>query len=152
VNRALVRDVELADAEATEAFGAEIARGLRSRRGAVLFLRGELGAGKTTLARGFLRALGVSGAVRSPTYTLLEPYDLGDRMALHMDLYRLQDPEELVALGVRDFSPEHSYWIVEWPERGAGFLPEPTLDIEMRHVGARRMVRLTSFDGGFSAS
>ncbi|MFT4045208.1 MAG: tRNA (adenosine(37)-N6)-threonylcarbamoyltransferase complex ATPase subunit type 1 TsaE [Solimonas sp.] len=137
-----VREFLLADAEATERLGADVARWLLGRDGAVLFLRGELGAGKTTLARGLLRAMGVAGAVRSPTYTLLEPYEAGGHTILHMDLYRLQDPEELVALGVRDFPPGQHYWIVEWPERGEGFLPPPALQIELRHCGAQRSVRL----------
>ncbi|MGH8443689.1 MAG: tRNA (adenosine(37)-N6)-threonylcarbamoyltransferase complex ATPase subunit type 1 TsaE [Solimonas sp.] len=136
--------LHLADAEATEAFGAAVAAWLRARRGAVLFLRGDLGAGKTTFARGLLRALGVSGAVRSPTYTLLEPYEIGGRTVLHMDLYRLQDPEELVALGARDYAPDSSVWIVEWPERGTGFLPAPTLDLAFCHHDAGRRVEFAA--------
>lgn len=138
-------ECELADSAATEALGGALARVL-SGRGGVVYLLGDLGAGKTTLARGLLRALGVSGAVRSPTYTLLELYEVGDCPVLHMDLYRLQDPEELVALGVRDFSPPHTLWLVEWPQRGEGFLPEPSLRVALSSAGDGRRACLESED------
>src|SRR5690606_28627226 len=95
----------LADAEATAALGAALAHVFDGEAGGVIFLEGDLGSGKTTLARGLLRALGVTGAIRSPTYTLLEPYELSPRSLLHMDLYRLQDPEELEQLGLADQPP-----------------------------------------------
>ncbi|WP_245586232.1 tRNA (adenosine(37)-N6)-threonylcarbamoyltransferase complex ATPase subunit type 1 TsaE [Solimonas soli] len=136
------QEIALADAEATERLGAALAQWLRARAGAVLFLRGDLGAGKTTLARGLLRALGVTGAIRSPTYTLIEPYELADRHVVHMDLYRLRDPEELAALGVRDYDPRQHVWIVEWPEHGAGFLPPPSLEIELRLAAPGRLAHL----------
>ncbi len=88
----------------------------------LMFLEGSLGAGKTTFARAFLRVLGVSGTVRSPTYTLIEPYDLADRRVLHLDLYRLASPEELDDLGLRD-EFDQALILIEWPERGAGELP-----------------------------
>lgn len=135
-------DVHLGDADATERLGAALATHLWRRPGAVVFLEGNLGAGKTTLARGLLRALGVQGAIKSPTYTLLEPYEVDGRQILHMDLYRLQDAEELIGLGVHDYAPAQSYWLVEWPDRGAGQLPPADLHIELALDGAARLARL----------
>lgn len=136
----LVFDLE--DAGCTEAFGAAVAAVIGLQPGAVIFLVGELGAGKTTLARGFLRALGLAGTVRSPTYTLLEPYRLGDRDVLHMDLYRLADPAELWQLGLDAYPPENSVWLVEWPERGGALLPAPGLRIHLRYRGGSRQVEV----------
>lgn len=137
---AIVRQLE--DAAATEAAGARLAGLLRARRGLVVFLYGDLGAGKTTLVRGWLRALGVAGPIRSPTYTLVEPYELGGYSLLHMDLYRLSDPGELEQLGVYDTPPESSTWLLEWPERGAGQLPLPDLSIHLQVAGSGREIRL----------
>ena len=97
----------------------------------VLFLCGELGAGKTTFARGFLAALGVRDAVRSPTYTLLELYGLGAVTAVHVDLYRLRGAAELELLGLRDLARPAHVWLVEWPERGPGALPHPDLRVTL---------------------
>jgi tRNA threonylcarbamoyladenosine biosynthesis protein TsaE len=130
--------VRLRDAGATAALGAAVARGLAARPGAVIFLEGPLGAGKTTLARGLLRALGVQGTIRSPTYTLLEPYELGERTLVHLDLYRLNGPGELEPLGLRDYPPERCWWLVEWPERGGASLPAPDLRIRLAHDGDGR--------------
>lgn len=135
-------EVGLPDAAATEALGAALAQWLGDRCGAVIYLHGELGAGKTTLARGLLHGLGVTGAVRSPTYTLVEPYELSGRRVLHMDLYRLQDAEELMSLGVHDDSPRDSVWLVEWPERGGELLPLPTLVVDLARCGEGRRAAL----------
>ncbi|MBV8063438.1 MAG: tRNA (adenosine(37)-N6)-threonylcarbamoyltransferase complex ATPase subunit type 1 TsaE [Nevskia sp.] len=132
----------LADAAATEAAGARLAALLSPRRGLVVYLHGQLGAGKTTLVRGWLRALGAKGAIRSPTYTLVEPYELQGRSLLHMDLYRLSDAAELEQLGVYDTPPESSVWLVEWPERGAGELPPPDLSIFLQVADPGREIRL----------
>jgi tRNA threonylcarbamoyladenosine biosynthesis protein TsaE len=123
----------LRDAEETAALGAAIARALGERPGAVVHLEGPLGAGKTTLARGLLRALGVTGTIRSPTYTLLEPYELGARTVVHLDLYRLNDPRELEPLGLRDYPRERCWWLIEWPERGGDRLPPPDLQLRLAH-------------------
>lgn len=115
--------------EATLAFAAAAARALPvpGPTPFVVLLDGDLGAGKTTFARGLLRALGVSRPVRSPSYGLLELYDAGEWQVLHLDLYRLHDPEELENLGLRDYHVGRTLWLVEWPERGAGFLPPADL-------------------------
>jgi tRNA threonylcarbamoyladenosine biosynthesis protein TsaE len=95
-------------------------------------LQGDLGAGKTTLVRGFLRALGVSGAVRSPTYGLLEPYAVAGRPVLHLDLYRLAEPTEVASLGLRDHDEPGAVWLIEWPERGAAALGPPDLRVTLQ--------------------
>ncbi|WP_036515796.1 tRNA (adenosine(37)-N6)-threonylcarbamoyltransferase complex ATPase subunit type 1 TsaE [Nevskia soli] len=136
--------LDLADAAATEAMGARLARALIGCAGLVVFLHGDLGAGKTTLVRGWLRELGASGAIRSPTYTLVEPYELAGRSLLHLDLYRLSDAAELEQLGVYDTPPESSVWLVEWPERGAGQLPTADLKIFLQAAGTGREIRLES--------
>lgn len=133
----------LADAEATAAAAQRLGLALAARPwlGAVLYLRGDLGAGKTTFARALLRALGVTGTIRSPTYTLMEPYELPDRRLLHLDLYRLETAE-LDQLGLDDYPPTETLWLVEWPERAAGLLPKPQLDLRLQPQGEGR--RLTA--------
>ena len=110
--------------------------------GAVVFLDGDLGAGKTTLARGILRGLNYAGAVTSPTYTLVERYDAGARTVYHFDLYRLQDPAELEATGLRDWLDGEAIILIEWPERGGDALPTPDIRVDIRYGdgdGARRV-------------
>ncbi len=131
--------VHTTTAEETEDFGARLAS---ARPGgdntlSVVYLAGDLGAGKTTLTRGLLRSLGVTGSVRSPTYTLVEIYEIGALTVLHLDLYRLSDPAELDNLGLREWATSGHLWLVEWPERGVGRLP-----------GADLIVRLTAGDEG----
>ncbi len=134
------RDLWLADSTATEALGARLASALPTP--AIVYLQGDLGAGKTTLVRGLLRALGHVGAVKSPTYTLIEPYELAGRRILHCDLYRLTDPEELEFLGLRDELDDKSWWLIEWPECGYGWLPTPTLTVILRLHAAGRQCQL----------
>jgi tRNA threonylcarbamoyladenosine biosynthesis protein TsaE len=128
----------LADEAATGALGAALARALPPQPAAalVLALEGELGAGKTTLARGLLRALGAQGTVRSPSYTLVEPYELPPWQVLHLDLYRVGDASELELLGLRDALQPGSLWLVEWPERGAGHLPPADLYLRLSEPAA----------------
>ncbi len=127
----------------TEAIGAQLARALPEpvNGPAIVYLTGDLGAGKTTLARGFLNASGHTGNVRSPTYTLLEVYELPGRTAVHIDLYRLRDSSELEPLGLRDLARTGYVWLVEWPERGEGWLP-----------GADLLVTLRSGEGGHTVT
>jgi tRNA threonylcarbamoyladenosine biosynthesis protein TsaE len=135
----------LQDEAATEAFGAELLQWLPEK--CVVFLRGRLGAGKTTLVRGFLRAAGYRGTVKSPTFTLVEEYRFDGRTVLHFDLYRLADPEELEWIGIRDYLAEQAVCFIEWPEMGRGFLPEPDVAIELAaYDGGRRLGLEKNFD------
>jgi len=127
------------DARAMEALGAKLARAVPG--GCLIYLKGELGAGKTTLVRGLLRARGHRGPVKSPTYTLVEPYSLAGSMVYHLDLYRLGEPEELEGIGLRDLLAEPgALWLVEWPERGSGVLPPADLVLTLRYVERGREV------------
>jgi len=132
---------ELPDAAATEALGAALAEALPA---GVVHLHGELGAGKTALARGLLRARGVTGPVRSPTYTLVEPYATDSGTVLHLDLYRLADPEELHFLGIEEVAAPGTLALVEWPERGAGALPGADLAVTLVYAGSARRAWLAA--------
>jgi tRNA threonylcarbamoyladenosine biosynthesis protein TsaE len=135
----------LADEAATEAFGTRLASALRA--GDVLHLQGELGAGKTTLVRGLLRALGHAGAVKSPTYTLVESYELPGWRVHHFDLYRLRDPLELEDLGIRDYPDGSAVLLIEWPERGMGAVPVADAVIEIAIEGQGRRIRASAGNG-----
>jgi tRNA threonylcarbamoyladenosine biosynthesis protein TsaE len=130
----------LPDAEATDALGRTLAATQPPQ--AVVYLHGDLGAGKSTLARAWLRALGVEGPIRSPTYTLVERYPIPGGEAVHLDLYRIGGAGELEFLGLDEAGA--ALWLVEWPERGAGGLPAADLQIELSVRGAGRGLRLVS--------
>lgn len=140
--KALVYD--LPDETATVAFGAEIARAIQQQQGQgfVAYLNGDLGAGKTTLTRGVVRGMGHQGNVKSPTYTLVEPYELGDWRVYHFDLYRLSDPEELEYMGIRDYFADNCCCFIEWPEKGLGSLAEADMTIDLAYDDEQRKITL----------
>ena len=122
----------LPDTNATKKLGVSLGQILLAQsRGTIVFLDGQLGAGKTTFTGGILKGLGHSGAVKSPTYTLVEPYEKLALPAYHFDLYRLGDPEELEYMGIRDYFDDNVLCLVEWPNRGSGFLPEPDIVVQL---------------------
>lgn len=130
----------LADEAATVAFGEQLAR--RLRPGMLVYLHGDLGAGKTTLVRGMLRTLGHRGAVKSPTYTLLEPYDLPSCLVYHFDFYRIVDPHELEFIGIDELVDSAAIKLVEWPERAEGQLPAPDVVVRMQVAGEGRRIEM----------
>ncbi|MHB8914683.1 MAG: tRNA (adenosine(37)-N6)-threonylcarbamoyltransferase complex ATPase subunit type 1 TsaE [Thiobacillus sp.] len=136
------RHLMLADEAATLALGADIARGLRP--GITVYLQGDLGAGKTTLVRGMLRALGYAGRVKSPTYTLAEIYNLPTFELYHFDLYRMNDPREWMDAGFREVANGNTVSLVEWPEKAAGLLPPPDLRLLLQVLDDGRQINLVA--------
>ncbi len=128
----------LRNAEETVIFGEKVAKVVK--QAALLTIDGDLGTGKTTLCRGILRGLGVQGAVKSPTFTLVEPYLLGDRQIYHFDLYRLEDPQELEYIGIEDYFSQDCLCLVEWPHKGQGYLPEADVCVRLRVANLGRML------------
>ena len=128
------------DEAAMMAFGGKLADDLIE--GGIVLLKGDLGAGKTTLVRGLLRHLGHKGIVKSPTYTLVESYELKDRKVYHFDLYRLGDPEELEYMGGRDYWESGALCLIEWPEQAKGYLPEADLTLEISYQDTGRSISI----------
>ena len=139
------REFELSDETATLALGSAVAG--KSQVPQVIFLRGDLGAGKTTFSRGFLRGRGHDGSVKSPTYTLVEPYEsVPGGPVFHLDLYRLGDAEELAYLGLGDYLSVEAILLIEWPERAEAKLPPATLDIAFKTLGLGRKATVRAAD------
>jgi tRNA threonylcarbamoyladenosine biosynthesis protein TsaE len=134
--------LNLADEAATLSLGDRLSRTLRA--GQSIYLHGDLGAGKTTLVRGLLHGMGHVGKVKSPTYTLVEPYVISGLSLYHFDLYRFNDPEEWDAAGFRDYFNAATICLVEWPEKARELLPDPDIDIVLTPMGEGRQVRLTA--------
>lgn len=132
--------VFLANTEATERLGALLWTALPAQ--CLVFLQGDLGMGKTTLVRGFLRAAGFAGTVKSPTYNLVEEYVIATRQVLHFDLYRLTDPEELEWMGIRDYFAQASVCFVEWPSQGGDMLPAPDLILQFQLANTGRSLTI----------
>ncbi len=134
--------LSLKDESETVALGAKIAAAIQG--GEIIYLSGDLGSGKTTFVRGFLNALGHKGNVKSPTYTLVEPYLINGKNIYHFDLYRINDPEELEAMGIRDYCDGESVCLYEWPEQGKEVLPDADITLSLSHSGSGREVKIQS--------
>lgn len=131
------REIDLPDLGATHNLGTKLAQAITP--GLVVYLFGELGAGKTTLVREILNAMGYEGAIKSPTYTLVETYEVHNLILHHFDLYRLADPSELEFIGIRDYANGWAICMFEWPQKGMGYIPQPDLEIELQlHAHGRR--------------
>ena len=133
--------IYLNDTEVTEQFGARLYKLLPEK--CVIFLQGDLGAGKTTLVRGFLRAAGYNGTVKSPTYNIVEEYTIAQQAVFHFDLYRLSSPEELEWIGINDYFAQQSICFIEWPDLGSGFLPKPDIIIALTQQEQGRALLIT---------
>lgn len=130
----------------TEAFGAKLLAALPEK--CVVFLIGDLGSGKTTLVRGFMRAAGHTGTVKSPTYNIVEEYHINQRRFFHFDLYRLIDPEELEWIGISDYLQEQSICFFEWPEKGAGYIGSPDVILSLSATETGRLLVIEKMPAG----
>jgi tRNA threonylcarbamoyladenosine biosynthesis protein TsaE len=140
-----ILDFDLPDSAITESLGVALALAFPGASvGAVLYLRGELGSGKTTCARSLLHALGVTATVRSPTYTLVDTYSVGALNCVHVDLYRLRSTAEVEELGLRDLTGPSYLMLIEWPEKGGDAVPHADVDLQLRYAGESRLASLRS--------
>lgn len=136
---------DLPDEAATSALAAAV--GAAIEQGATFHLHGDLGAGKSSFARALLQSLGVQGRIKSPTYSLIESYQYRDGLAWHLDLYRIADPDELEWLGIDALGEPDAVVLIEWPQRGAGVLPTPDVDVFLDYAGSGRQARLVAKSG-----
>ena len=134
--------IELKDEQSTQHLGELIAKYLQAPL--ICYLQGDLGVGKTRIVRAIIQSLGYSGNVKSPTYTLVEPYQLETVTVYHFDLYRLSDPEELDYLGIRDYFDEQSICFIEWPDKGKGWLADADISIFLEYLGEGRRCQITA--------
>ncbi|WP_440903573.1 tRNA (adenosine(37)-N6)-threonylcarbamoyltransferase complex ATPase subunit type 1 TsaE [Catenovulum sp. SX2] len=132
--------IDLADADATVALGKQLAALISAP--CVVYLIGDLGAGKTTFSRGLIQGFGYTGNVKSPTYTLVEPYELADVSIYHFDLYRLADPQELEFIGIEEYFTQSSICLVEWPDKGQGWLASADIQINIEHKNEQRSAEI----------
>ena len=130
----------LSDSDATEQFGAVLWSRLPEK--SLVFLHGDLGAGKTTLVRGLLRAAGVTGAIKSPTYALVEEYSIAERKIFHFDLYRLAEPEELEWIGIDDYLKKSALCLIEWADKGTGILPRANIHLTLQTQDTGRCIEI----------
>jgi len=138
-------ELKLPDSRITEELGAALARAIPNlSAGAVIYLHGELGAGKTSCVRSLLRGLGVTAPVRSPTYTLVDTYGLADLSCAHVDLYRLSSAAEVEGLGLRELTGPHSLMLIEWPENGGAAIPAADMHLRLAYAGEGRSASLTA--------
>ncbi len=139
------------DELAMEQFGSALLTAVENQ--GVVYLLGDLGMGKTTLSRGVIRAAGHQGNVKSPTYTLVEPYETPSGLIYHFDLYRLVDPEELEYLGIRDYFTEDTLCLIEWPDKGDGLIPRADIEvsIQLEGTGRQLMWKANTIKGGLAA-
>lgn len=135
-------DLIITTAESMELLGKSL--GIQASTGIQIHLSGELGAGKTTIARGFLYGLGYKGKVKSPTYTLVEPYKVGSFSIFHFDFYRINSPEEVESMGYRDYLGADTIFLIEWPERAGKFIDKADLHVEIKHNIDSRVVKITA--------
>ncbi|MES2637648.1 MAG: tRNA (adenosine(37)-N6)-threonylcarbamoyltransferase complex ATPase subunit type 1 TsaE [Pseudomonadota bacterium] len=146
LNDALSKQATLADESATLSAGAQLAKFVTLhalKTGLVIFLHGDLGAGKTTFTRGFIQGLGFSGKVKSPTYTLVEPYVFSSYSIYHFDLYRFVDEIEWEESGFREYFSPQSICLIEWPEKAEHLLPEPDIHVHLIHDGLKRVIQIS---------
>lgn len=141
-----MKQYNLINEQATVHFGNQLADALKavSQKPIVIHLMGDLGAGKTTLSRGIIQGLGFSGNVKSPTYTLVEPYESDLVTVYHFDLYRLADPEELEFMGIRDYFTDTSILLIEWPEKAGDLLTKADVFINLEYEAEQRLIKLNS--------
>lgn len=125
----------------TQQLAIKLARCCPKNKQFIIFLSGELGAGKTYFVRAFIKSFGYTGLVKSPTYTLVETYEISTYPIYHLDLYRLQDSAEILDMGLYDEFDQVAIWLIEWPERAIAFLPKPDIVVNLNIVGATRQIQ-----------